>query len=97
MISLLRQNCRRALSPCKAHYWPASVLFLPRMEISGHLQQQKQTILTERIRIALVRKNWLVSDLARAINRPRNSVSLVVHQRRNIPAVEAEVRKELGI
>ena len=59
--------------------------------------RKQQANLTERIRIELVRRNWSVSDLARRINRPRNSVSLVIHQRRSIPAVETAVRKELGL
>lgn len=59
--------------------------------------RKQQANLTERIRIELVRRNWSVSDLAGRINRPRNSVSLVIHQRRSIPAVETAVRKELGL
>ena len=59
--------------------------------------RKQQANLTVAIRTELVRRNWSVSDLAARINRPRNSVSLVIHQRRKIPAVENAVRKELAV
>lgn len=48
-------------------------------------------------KIRLIQRNLSVQGLADLIQRPRNSVSLVIHGRRHIPTVEKLVRKELGL
>jgi plasmid maintenance system antidote protein VapI len=59
--------------------------------------RKQQAKFTKAVRLELIHRNWSVNDLARAICRPRNSVSLVIHERRRIPSVEAAVRKELSV
>lgn len=49
------------------------------------------------VKIRLIQRHETVAGLARQIGRPRNSVSLVIHERRRIPGVELAVRKELGL
>lgn len=59
--------------------------------------RKQQANLTVVIRTELVRRNWTVSSLADRIRKPRNSVSLAIHQRRRMPHVEAAILKELGL
>lgn len=48
-------------------------------------------------KIRLIERHETVSGLARRLGLPRNSVSLAIHGRRNLPRIETAVRKELGL
>lgn len=57
---------------------------------------KKQTFYL-RAKIRLLERGQTISDLARMLGFDRASISLVIHGRRRMPGVEAEVRRELGL
>lgn len=50
-----------------------------------------------RVKIRLLERNDTVKALAARVGFDRASCSLVIHQRRRMPRVEAAIRKELGL
>lgn len=48
------------------------------------------------LKVTLARRGIKVVQLARAINRPRNSVSIALHHPRKLPGVRREIRKVLA-
>lgn len=60
------------------------------------MRTQKQSF-GQSAKIRLIQRGLSVTGLANLIGRPRNSVSLVIHERRRIPAVQKAVREELGL
>lgn len=65
--------------------------------LNARLCAQRMHSFGQSAKIRLIQRGLSVKALADLIGRPRNSVSLVIHGRRSIPTVEAEVRKELGV
>lgn len=50
-----------------------------------------------RVKTRLLERGDSVAALARRLRFDRASCSLVIHQRRRMPRVEAAIRKELGL
>lgn len=49
------------------------------------------------VRKRLLERGQSILGFSEELGYPRNSVSLVIHQRRRMPKVEAAIRKELGL
>lgn len=62
----------------------------------AHTKKQAQSDFRRRVRVALAAQDISINKLARAINRPRTSVSKAINQDR-FPRIQTQIARKLGL